>query len=467
MTPTEEQILISSKAGTTSDNLLINALAGTGKTTTLKMIEQSLKRKPMLYLAFNKRIAEEAEKRFDSTTCVRTFNGLGHRVWAKACAKNLKLDPRKINGLFKDHVATMRKADANDAWDEYWNVMHAVGLARAYGYIPDGTHPQARRLITKEAFHDALDEYPTPLCADLIDEILTQSIKAGFIDFNDQIYMPALFGGTFPRFPDVAVDEYQDLNPCNHAMLDKLVKDRLFGVGDPWQSIYAFRGARQGGMAEAKQKFKMTECDLSVSFRCPEAIVEAAKWRVPKFRWMKSGGRVEHLREMEATAFDDNVAILSRNNAPLFRLAFRLLAEGRSVSVAGSEIGPKLVGIMRKLGDDSTKRLALIDLIDRWEDDKLAKGSKSCKDMADCMRVFAHHGKTLSAAVSYAEHLFEQKGSIRLLTGHKAKGLEWDTVYHLDPWMVGKGEQDLNLYYVIQTRSMNQYFEIDSENIHW
>ena len=36
------------------------------------------------------------------------------------------------------------------------------------------------------------------------------------------------------------------------------------------------------------------------------------------------------------------------------------------------------------------------------------------------MRVFASYGQTLGAAISYAEHLFAQSGTIHLLTGHKA-----------------------------------------------
>ena len=50
----------------------------------------------------------------------------------------------------------------------------------------------------------------------LINKILTISIGQaynGVIDFTDQVYMPALFGGTYPSFPVVLVDEYQDLSP--------------------------------------------------------------------------------------------------------------------------------------------------------------------------------------------------------------------------------------------------------------
>lgn len=54
-----------------------------------------------------------------------------------------------------------------------------------------------------------------------------------------------------------------------------------------------------------------------------------------------------------------------------------------------------------------------------------------------------------------------------LLTGHKAKGLEWNTVYHLDPFLIGESEQELNLKYVIGTRSLENYYEILTKEIRW
>jgi superfamily I DNA/RNA helicase len=63
--------------------------------------------------------------------------------------------------------------------------------------------------------------------------------------------------------------------------------------------------------------------------------------------------------------------------------------------------------------------------------------------------------------------MFDQQGAIKLLTGHKAKGGEWPIVYHLDPWLCRDDEQDLNLRYVITTRSQQELYEIDSRGIKW
>lgn len=174
---------------------------------------------------------------------------------------------------------------------------------------------------------------------------------------------------------------------------------------------------------------------------------------------------MERLDGLHLDAVPDAATFICRNNAPLFTLAFRLLIAGHSVNVSGSDIGPKLVGIMKKLGHQDMTKGQLLSAIAAWEEEKLAKESTSAHDMAACMRVFAQHGDSLSGAITYAEHLFKQSGTIKLMTGHKAKGLEFPIVYHLDPWLCKNEEQDNNLRYVIETRSMDQYYEIDSARI--
>ena len=122
---------------------------------------------------------------------------------------------------------------------------------------------------------------------------------------------------------------------------------------------------------------------------------------------------------------------------------------------------------MRKLGPEAMKKEQVYAEIESWKHEKLSRQSTTATDIAACMVVFATHGNTLGQAIAYAEHLFSQKGTINLLTGHKAKGLEWSTVYHLDPFLLGETEQELNLRYVIQTRSLDTYYEIESREIKW
>lgn len=142
-----------------------------------------------------------------------------------------------------------------------------------------------------------------------------------------------------------------------------------------------------------------------------------------------------------------------------------MLSSGRSVSVAGSDIGPRLVAQMKRLGDGGLGQAGVLGAIAEWLLAKEAKGSKTAKDTAECMRVFATQGSNLTQAIAYAEHLFAQQGKIRFTTGHKAKGMEWDIVFALDSWLLGDGEQERNLSYVISTRSASQLFFVDSNAV--
>src|SRR5215831_4620437 len=445
--PTDEQLHYLDLLTKTDDNIIMWSYAGTGKTTTLEMGEKQIKKQPILYLVFNTRNAKEATERMLSTTTCQTFNSCGHRVLSETIGKRLVVNQKKTNDILKVIIQeTKPKRLADEMRDAFFEVVGGVAMAKALGYIPDGIYPDTPRLCTREQLIAALEEQPGDFVIDLVDEVLERSIQAayaGAIDFNDQIYVPAMFGGAFPRFPLILVDEMQDLNPTNYAMLERLVRGRVVGVGDPWQNIYGFRGAKTNAMAEAQVKWNMTKTELSVSFRCPEKIVEAARWRVPNFKWIKPGGHVEQLEGMDAGDFAENATIICRNNAPLFKLAMQLLQNGRSVTVAGSDVGPKLIGLMRKLGPEHTPKVAVLNAIEDWRLEKLAKESSTANDMADCMKIFATYGDDLGTAIKYVEHLFAQHGKIQLLTGHKSKGLEFETVYMLDPWLMKENDQDL------------------------
>jgi len=471
--PTEEQCHILDLVRTIDDHIQIRSYAGTGKTSTAEMIAEICPQ--MLYIVFNKRNQLEAVERLPTTTDCVTWNGFGHGIWGKVVGVRLAVDSKKNADILRTFIREMTDRDQSDAWNIWTIVLDCLAKAKALGYVPKGVlEDTAKPLIGAEAFfaHPSLEEPPDEFGRGIVDEVLTRSIKAayaGSIDFDDQIYMPAVFGGAFPHYPFVTLDEQQDQNSVNYAMLRRLIRgdSRLFGVGDQCQNIYGFRGALPNGMDEAVKEYSMRECELTVSFRCPSEVVKAARWRVPNFKWFRQGGHVETLKDLDPRAIPDHSAIICRNNAPLFRTGLKLLAEGRSITIAGSDIGPKVLGIMRKLGNDDTKRDVLMGRIEDWRSERLDRGSRTANDLADCMAVFAHRGRTLSQALAYAQSLFKQEGTLKLLTGHKSKGLEYDKVFLLDTFLLRDDEQDQNLRYVMQTRSSDQLFEIDSDRIKW
>jgi DNA helicase-2/ATP-dependent DNA helicase PcrA len=473
-TPEQSDILDFSL--TRKESLLVNALAGTAKTTTLERVAIALSGTPILYIVFNKRNQEEAAKRMPGHVMCKTANALGHGVWSKFIGRRLTVNTRKNYEILKSLVDELGAAEKREAYESFSTILTGVRAAKISGYTPRAKFETIQSLTSEDPF----DEEPTWLGHYLLDTTLTQSIKAAFdgtIDFDDQIYMPVLFGGTWPRFPLVVVDEAQDLSPLNHAMLQRLVTDRIIAVGDPYQSIYAFRGAVQHGMASLSQTYSMDTRTLSISFRCPRAIVKNAHWRVPHFRypdWAKEG-EVNDLDHWTASSIDDNSAIICRNNAPLLSCALRLIRLGRGVRLVGSDIGPNLVRILKKLGPESMKQTEVLDAIDRYEAAATAKSRShaSLADKCDCLRVFAGAGPDLSAAIGNAEHIFKAGGTIQLLSGHKAKGLEWETVYHLDSHRIPSTyartdeelEQEWNVKYVIETRAKRVLNKVNLEDL--
>jgi len=482
--PTPEQAVIIEAAKRTTDNLLISALAGAAKTTTLEMICHELTDIPILSLAFNKRIADEMSKRLPGHVECRTMNALGHRVWAKVTGKTLSVDARKMHTILSVVIKKLSRTEQEEAWGAMADTLGWLRAAKRDGYVP----PKWREHAVKYHCGDAKEwlypypEEPTAQQLALVNAAMAASIEAAYaggIDYDDQIYMPVCFGASWPKFPLVLIDEFQDLNHLQHEMLGNLAGRRLIGVGDPWQSIYGFRGAKQHGMAAARERWNMREFPLSITFRVPSAGVERAWFRVPHMRARDDApiGHIEALAEWDESAILDNSAIICRNNAPLFSIGLRLLARGRHIKLVGMDIGAGLLRILKKLGPVDMSPSAMNAAIAVWQQESLhkAKRVETVYERAECLAVLTapqHPDWTLRDAIARAEDLFKRSGPIQLLSGHKAKGLEWDTVYHLDPWRVpsrfsregtDEYEQELNVKYVIETRFKSNLFLIDSK----
>lgn len=478
----EQSAIIEFALGNPKRNILINALAGAAKTSTLRFLAKYESIEPTLSVAFNKRIADEMSKVLPGHIRCATMNSVGHRVWGSAVGKRLTLETKKNYNLVKDLIDGLpRRGDREAAWDIFGDITKAISRAKLSGYVPAGT-AQGRSLLSADDFFGGLDEAPDNWFIDLVNSALARGIVqayAGLIDFDDQIYMPTLFGGSFPTHKRVRVDEAQDLSPLNHAMVDRLVPSgtQLTAVGDPWQSIYAFRGADTTSMTRLRERFDMHEMTLSVSFRCPIAVIENVHWRVPHMKWPAWAklGRVETLETWNADTIPDNSAIICRNNAPLLSCALALLRAKRGVHLVGTDLGPQLIRALKKLGPPELEQKDVFDAINQWEAEKLrrARNAAVVADKAECLRVFAEFGPTLGAAIAYCEHIFAAKGPIQLLSGHKAKGLEWNTVYHLDPHRIpspwakeGEAlEQEHNLKYVIETRPKAELFYVNLSDL--
>ncbi len=107
----------------------------------------------------------------------------------------------------------------------------------------------------------------------------------GLMDFDDILLIlhDVLCGDILQtvqaRFSHVLVDEFQDVNAIQYALIQKLAGDGsgLFVIGDPDQAIYGFRGASAEYFEQLKTNFpKTNEVILQHTFRSTPQIISAA-----------------------------------------------------------------------------------------------------------------------------------------------------------------------------------------------
>lgn len=468
--PTPEQISIIEAAQDSERNLLISALAGAAKTSTLVLIAKALPATQMLCLAFNKKIAMEMTDRLPANCTAMTLNSLGHRAWAAGTGRRLSLDKSKTYTILAELISKLPAGEQSVAFESFSDTMRMIDSGASAGWIPDEYKNHGKRLVSNDEFFSVLEEEPTILQEQLIIEATCERLRQAFqgkIDFNDQILMPTVYSGLFPRFPLVLVDEAQDLSALNHSMLRKIARKRLIAVGDACQAIYGFRGAHEDSMSKMRQEFDMQELGLTISFRCPRAVVAEARFRAPHMQWPEwaKEGEVRSLTTWTAEDVPDNSTIICRNNAPLFSMAIKLLNAKRYPELVGNDIGKALLKVLEKFGDHALPRSEVLESIRLWREAKLVKARDKSKvhDQAACLTVFANEGETLGDAIAYAKHIFSMAGPVKLMTGHKAKGLEFDEVFFLDEHLIGDRGQERNLRYVIITRAKQRLTYVTSE----
>jgi DNA helicase II / ATP-dependent DNA helicase PcrA len=495
LVPTDEQAAII-KAAASGSNLMVTAYAGCAKTSTLCMIAQGIPPKPALALAFNKKIQKELALRFPDFFTVKTLNGLGHMAWGRAIGRRCQIDEKKLGNLVTDQLKLHGMGTTQEEWNTIRQLVSSAmnnGLVPAHFKMFTGLLPD-----TDNAWETLAEDLFEPCTKPMIEvarQVLVESCKLSFqgiLSFDDQIYMSALFGGVFPRFPLVMVDEAQDLSPLNHIQVQRCAAEQLIVVGDPKQAIYSFRGADSASMSKLR-KLRQDWIDLPLTrtFRCPKTIVSRQQEHAPGFRAAETNllGRVLPFLNLKALnqtwSWADvvlppgkNCAILCRNNAPLLGMAFKLLRQRVGCYMIGRDIGKSLIALSRKIMplNDIPAEIC-INLINDWASSErsiaLANGNDgkvaAIVDRQECLLAVLDSGCANSQELrEQLQLLFSREGGqVALSTGHKAKGLEWDIVIHLDPWRIptrhakaalAEGnpipmEQELNLRYVIETRA--------------
>lgn len=477
----------------TQDSLIIEAVAGSGKTTTIvEAINHVPREQGVVFLAFNKSIADELKRRVTASNAqCKTLHALGFGAWRQHLAwdaNDLEVDGRKVSKIVDE---------MNLAWGAWTQDMsRLVGLAKGGGMVPRGMAGEWHGLAqdSTDAWEDTMDIYdidPTEVDLELVREVLRRSIEASrrVIDFDDMLYMPVIAGAQFDKTDVVFLDEAQDVNGIQAEIVARMCHDRtrVIAVGDHNQAIYGFRGALSDSMHHLAERFDCKPLPLSVSYRCPRSVVTHARQWVDHIQShdLAEEGKVEYAGGWRVGDFRAGDAILCRNSAPVITMAFLLIRNKVPAKVVGRDLGKGLVTLVNKMKAktlvDLSERLALY----REREGKRLKGKAgqvaALDDKIATLHVFMeeagpHAG--IGTLIQSIEKLFgdgaEMRGMVTCSTIHKSKGMEWARVFVLDAdlyqpskWARQDWErqQEYNLMYVAATRAKRELRYISTEGL--
>lgn len=494
-------------------NIAVNAVAGSGKTTTIVHAASLLPRgRRVVFLAFNKHVVNELKDRLPSSVDCMTIHSLG----IKACYKGytgagkVAVDEHKYADLVDTLVSNMRNVPP---------AVHGV-FTRTVVQLVNLSRLTVTDLSNGEAVDDMIAHFD--LAADLLDAandmemsldwLLSEAVDTaklaiergnamyrnrGVIDFTDMLYLPVKFSLPVWSYDVVMVDEAQDLNRAQLEIVLKAAgaRGRVIAVGDPRQAIQGFAGADNASFRNIITRTRATELPLSVCYRCPTSHLELARTIVPNIQAAPgaSEGTVTNIDMTRfATMPRSGDLIVCRVNAPLVGAALKLIAKGIQARVRGRDIGKSL----GKLAKDASKveidptieaqgwRVGFAKRLSKFvaiRTDMLAQKKhteaaiEALNDSAEALNVYLEGNpaiNSLEALTDGIEALFADAGAAVWLSSiHRSKGLEADRVFVLKPdkmrlsWkgqLAWQAEQEANLEYVGLTRAKKDlYFVYD------
>jgi superfamily I DNA/RNA helicase len=467
-------------------SIIVNAVAGSGKTST---VVEACRRLPTglnaLFIAFNKAIVTELKERLPSGMNCITYNSCGWAAWRRYTGKKmLKLDANKSRNIIKNNF---RYEDA-ETYGGFCNRL--VALGKSEGLTPTSADSEWMDLAEKHGLQGDGHNFDFFRAIFLTKRVLEVSIETANVvcDFDDQIYMPWLKGAAMDKYDIVFIDEAQDTNTPQMELLARMLNPggRIVAVGDPKQAIYGFRGAGTDSMERIKTMFNAVEMPLSISYRCAKNIVAEAQKFVSHIEAFDGAadGTVDTLVGYKGDTFRAKDAILCRKNAPLINHAYQLIARGVPINFLGRDIGQGLKALIKQMNVKTIEDLEikLASWLQRESDKLIAKEQEdkidALNDRVNCIEIFIANlnedSRTIDLLIKSIDALFNAstERGITLSTMHKSKGREWDRVFILDwdlcpsSWAkrAWQRDQEINLQYVAVTRAKQHLTFISSKN---
>lgn len=462
---TEEQndIIQTAKTGV---NIAINAFAGAAKTSTCIAVAHELQHKS-LYIAFNKSVAEEATGKFPSWVDCRTLHSLAFRgvVFNEPRFKEkirASWDYRQIRDLILGAHHLEMQGRTKDT--PYFGVLSCNAVW--------GQHKVARLIsmfcqTAGENFSDFLEHVHYPDIKKLREAALYVwdriiDPNTGYV-INHDVYLK-LFQLSKPdlsRYKTVYLDEAQDSNPVTVSIVLSACRSgsQLIMVGDPYQGIYAWRGAIN---AFSHLGSTLVQKYLTKSFRFGSEIAGHAQVV------LEAMGETKILEGNERQPSDGvkSKAYLFRTNADIYSFLkgskegdlYYVVADMEDLFVALRAAD----GLRTQCGGDSHP---LIDPFDTYAG--LKDAVPDSPELMKIVTIIEAYDCDLDRDIPKVRSHISLKKTDQLetlCTAHKAKGLEWDIVV-IPSGLVGHPGMDRtwketlerdqcgNLFYVALTRA--------------
>lgn len=480
-----EQQRICAHVYNANGNLVIDSVAGSGKTTTLLQCLWFIPPdQRVLMLSFNKsvqqtmvvKVNQMASRmvlaRGQAVQCVvKTAHAHGlaslkqyystheseyareNKSFAVAAAMNAHPDPTvhtKLK-LWKFHIASMLKMvmhlGVDCAEGVQWSDRFICEVAAKYGIPIPVFDPRAKNKKKREE-SDAYRPYLEVLKAAY--EYALQ--REDNFDFDDMVYLPVRLGFAFSTYDVVLVDEAQDLSAIQVEMVAQSLNPggRVIFVGDKNQSIYGFRGCLTDSMDVIRKRFEAQSLPLHTCWRCSQDVVAAARDMVPQIRARPGApkGSAQMPKQSQLMSLLDrrdtqrSHMVLCRTNGPLIQLTIQLQKKGVPACMRATTVCENLKSLIAQI--DRAHWLHSADFLDKaqkysvWRqgnireqgDDGIEKFDQ-LDSLITIVQSLPRSRRTMQDSVESVDRLFSKRNDnpIELLTIHQAKGLEADCVY--------------------------------------
>ena len=464
-------------------NIRINAVAGSGKTTTIiEYAKARPKTARILYLAFNRSVKLEAQKKFSGTELdnvkVETAHSLAYRHIV--FRHGYKVRPQ---GYKTHEIAELLSLQVNGEKHAQYIIANHINKFIAYFCNSDKQKVQDLNYLDTIADSKA-KAFVTTFYAFIEKQtrLLLGKMDKGEIEVTHDFYLKK-FQLSNPALPYdyILFDEGQD---ASSAMLDVFFKQKATKVivGDTHQQIYSWRYA-----VNSLEKADFKTYTLSTSFRFSQDIASLA---MEVLSWKKYISKAPKLSitGKGIPGKEKSKAVISRTNLGLLLKAIQYVTEKKKVkniyfegninSYTYADEGASLYDVLNlyngkrhlikdKLIKEMKNLEELEDYIEKTEDVQLGM-------MVEIVREYGNEIPDIIKAIKEKHIDSDEKENAEMVfsTVHRCKGMEYDAIQLVNDFITeeklkklkedkekninaGKLNEEINLLYVAVTRTKN------------